>query len=369
MAMHRLFRKLTVVLASIYVCSIPISASALDEAGAQRIVAAAVDDYILPSLEHFQQESARLKSDTDQFCLNRTAEAFDRLKQQFRPLVESYAQISFLTFGPLLDENRFERLAYWPDRKGIGLRQVQKILAEGDETVISVASLQKKSVAVQGLLALEFLLFGSPSEQLLTGSSEQADFLCKYAQSISRNIEDISQALSDDWNGPDGFAALLKAPSERNPAYRNEKEAAAEVLAALTTGAQTVRRRMVDDVIGSAPDKAKPKRALFWRSKNAVAVLNARTDALHSYYRALNLSDFLGEESAWIDGSVNFEFQNASRAIESLSPDGYERLKEPDIHAKFGYLAIVLDGLNDLVAGQIFDALSLTAGFNALDGD
>ncbi len=367
--MRRLLKNLIVVLAGFYSCSVPIPASALDEAGAQRIVESAVDGYILPSLEDFRQEAVRLNSDTARFCQTRTAEAFDRLRLQFKPLAESYARISFLTFGPLLDENRFERLAYWPDRKGIGLRQVQKILADGDKTVISVASLQNKSVAVQGLLALEFLLFGSPSEQLLAGPDEQTDFLCGYAQAISSNIQDISRALSDDWNGPDGFAALLKAPSEQNAAYRNEKEAAAEILAALATGTQTVRRRMVDDVIGSEPGRAKPKRALFWRSGNALPVLTARSDGLHDYYRALNLADFLGEETAWIDGSVNFEFRNAKRAIGSLSPDGYLRLKDPGIHAKFVYLGIVLDGLNDLVAGHIFDALSLTAGFNALDGD
>ena len=58
----------------------------------------------------------------------------------------------------MLQDNRFERILYYPDRKGLGLRQVQALLAEQDASVLAVGALEGKSVAVQGLGALEFVL-------------------------------------------------------------------------------------------------------------------------------------------------------------------------------------------------------------------
>ncbi len=69
--------------------------------------------------------------------------------------------------GPAREDNRFERLFFWPDRRGRGLRQVQGILAEEDETATDPATLYQKSVAVQGLLALDFVLSGEGNETLV----------------------------------------------------------------------------------------------------------------------------------------------------------------------------------------------------------
>ncbi|MEP3275775.1 MAG: imelysin family protein [Stappiaceae bacterium] len=366
--MHRLFKTLT-ALTGFWLLVLSHPVSALDEPAARRIVNGAIDGYILPASDELRRQAIQLQSDTDRFCRERNAESLIQLKKQFGTVVQAYSRISFLTFGPLMDDNRFERLAFWPDRKGIGLRQVQKILAEKNESVLSLQSLQQKSVAVQGLLALEFLLFGSPADLILQGPDADAAHACSYAQTISKNIVALGQDLSNAWSGPDGFGNVMKSPPEKNADYRGTSEAAAEILAAFGTGVETVRRRMVGDVIGSAPEKAKSKRALFWRSGNAIPVLEAKIVGLHDYYLSMNLPDALDEQNAWIHDSVLFELKNAERTIAKIPQEGYGKLNDPDLHAQFAYLGIVLDGLNDLMSGQVFDALSLTAGFNALDGD
>ena len=55
-------------------------------------------------------------------------------------------------------KTRLERILFWPDRKSIGLKQVQAALAAKDTSITDAGKLKGKSVAVQGLGALEFLL-------------------------------------------------------------------------------------------------------------------------------------------------------------------------------------------------------------------
>ena len=82
-------------------------------------------------------------------------------------------------------ENRLERILFWPDRKSTGLKQVQRALAEKDATATNPAKLKGKSVAMQGLGALEFVLFGTGAEKL-AGPGE--DYRCAYGRAIAGNV-------------------------------------------------------------------------------------------------------------------------------------------------------------------------------------
>src|SRR5262249_34694308 len=77
-----------------------------------------------------------------------------------------------LRFGSITDKNRFERVLYWPDRQRIGERQVAQILSRRDPSALNAGELAKKSVAVQGLGALEVALYGKGSDTLLADTPE-----------------------------------------------------------------------------------------------------------------------------------------------------------------------------------------------------
>ena len=85
-------------------------------------------------------------------------------KQAFAATVAAWSKVEILRFGPVTEDHRYERLFYWPDPKGIGLRQVQEALAKQDESVTLPDELAGKSVALQGLPALEYLLYGDGAE-------------------------------------------------------------------------------------------------------------------------------------------------------------------------------------------------------------
>ena len=85
-------------------------------------------------------------------------------------------------------------MLFWPDRKGIGLKQVQAALAAKDPTAADAAQLAGKSVAMQGLGALEFVLFGTGAETLAgTGDA----YRCAYGAAIAANLDGIAAELDD----------------------------------------------------------------------------------------------------------------------------------------------------------------------------
>ncbi len=115
----------------------------------------------------------------------------------------AWARIEIVRVGPVLDDNRFERILFFPDRKSLGLKQVQRLLAEKDESATSAGTLKGKSVAVQGLGALDFVLNGTGADDL---AKEPNGFRCRYGAAIAAILAGLGQDLAAAWDAPDGVA-------------------------------------------------------------------------------------------------------------------------------------------------------------------
>ena len=170
------------------------------------------DAVILPGYARLEA-SARLQRDTLRtLCDAPGSDTLQRARAGFAALVDAFSRIEFVRFGPARQDYRFERLFFWPDRRGRGLKQVKGLIRSQDETALSVASLRAKSVAVQGLPALEYVLHGTGSEQLV---SAQDGFRCGYALAIADNVLGLGSELAAGWNAPGGHRDLMAAPGPR----------------------------------------------------------------------------------------------------------------------------------------------------------
>ena len=153
------------------------------------IITAAITDYIRPSFAQFETDTGALKTDMTSLCAVPSTGALTAAQGQFKTVVTSYSRIEFLHLGPLTIGNRAEQLLFWPDSKGIALKQVQQALAQKDPTATSADTLKNKSVAMQGLGALEFVLFGTGSETL--GTTDGA-YRCSDGRAIATLVGGIS---------------------------------------------------------------------------------------------------------------------------------------------------------------------------------
>ncbi|MGB6117431.1 MAG: imelysin family protein, partial [Mesorhizobium sp.] len=309
------------MLASLLVVSSP--ALAVDAAKATRIVADMSDRFVPPVYLALKQSAGTTREQVEQLCAAPSEDALAGARAGFRTLLDFWSRAEPVRFGPVAEDNRLEKLLYWPDRKSIGLKQVQEALATGDPTVESLATLQQKSVALQGLGTLEFLLFGTGSETLAKGD----DHRCLFAHSVALNVEQLTTAVESEWTG--AFSRTWTAPGEGNGRYRTADEALTEVLNTLIHGLEMVRDVRLGGFLAETADKDRPRLAIWWRSGMTTESIRANLDSLRQLFELSDLEDLLPEESRWIARSIAFEFENASKTLAAMSGPVDDILKDP----------------------------------------
>ena len=91
--------------------------------------------------------------------------------------------VDFLRFGPMAQDGRYERFAFFPDVHGTGARQIRGFLVSQDEALLKPGALARQSAAVQGLPALESLLFSGKAALLQPAPPEP--FRCALAVAVA----------------------------------------------------------------------------------------------------------------------------------------------------------------------------------------
>jgi predicted lipoprotein len=279
----------------------------------------------------------------------------------FGDLVTAFSAVELYRFGPAREDNRIERLFFWPDPRGRGLAQVEAVLRSEDPGATEVAALRGKSVAVQGLPALEFVLFGSGSEALGSG----ADFRCRYALAIAGGVAETAAALAAAWSGP--YARFVEDAGEGNPVYRSHGEAMQDILEAAAAELALVAGMKLAAVIGEAPPAAKPKLAPFWRSGLTVAAMRANLDGVTAVLGE-PLKAILGEDAHLAD-SAAFQLGEASKALGAADGPFAAAVADPDTHRRLRFAVVEIEGAERVLRDGIEAELGLARGFNESDGD
>lgn len=354
------------LLAAACLALLTVSAFAQSDLGA--ITRGMIEGHILPAHATLVGVADQQVTVTEQMCSAPSQSALETTQARFGDLVEAWSAVEFIRFGPAREDNRYERLFFWPDRNGRGLNQVQGVLATQDESVASVESLQGKSVALQGLLALDYVLFGTGFEALAHGDEHR----CAYALAIAGAIADTAADMFEGWQDGQGYAALMLSPGPDNPVYRTEAEALQELLRAMAEQLQIVHDAKLVRVVGTSPEEARFRRAPFWRSGQTLPSILANGRAMASLNEAGRFADLLPDQAQRYAGTARFELGQIISRLEAL----IERDKElealvtsEETHGRLASVALPLAGAMRVI-GEIYPAeLGLTMGFNALDGD
>lgn len=339
------------------------------DAHARTIGEKAVENHIRPAYARLAEAMDALAKATGKFCDGRQ-KAKDRkaLNGAFKTALLAWSGAEHLRFGPVQEENRYERFAFWPDPKGVGLKQIGAALRDKDATVTTPEELAKKSVALQGLTAFEALFWGTDADKAASGAEDKA-FRCRFAKAIAANLAQISATVRDGWAANDGFAANLMAPGDGKP-YRDDKEVLLELFKAFRTSLQQVRSAKLNRVLMGNTTEAQPRRAPYWRSGNTVAVVGANVAALEDLFAKAGMIEIVQGAGKGQDRATLDEFHLIEQALASLDKKpiaditadlkSWERLNS----VVFGLINIQTTGGNAIAEGA-----ELPMSFNALDGD
>lgn len=327
-----------------------------------------IERYIQPATQQFAAATAAVSGAVEFLCREPSADRLEVARQRFGDAVGAWARVSVLRFGPLVEENRYERIFFWPDPRGVTVRQLEQVLSSGSADVLDAATLRRKSVAVQGLPALEFVLFGAGADALLTGDPA-GRFRCGYAAAIAMNLALTAEDIRAAWAPGSVMASEFGHPGPDNALYRTTGEVAAETLKAMTTALQFLSEAMIAPFLGREPETANPKLAPLWRSGLSLRLISTNLRGIASFYGVIGVSQVLDAEHRWIDGSIDLELRKARESLETLrEPVGETVAGGPD-RAALIYTVIALNSIRNTVNERLAPALGAKVGFNALDGD
>jgi hypothetical protein len=338
-----------------------ISSKAADPAQMRAVMLAAATQVIAPGYARFHAAGEKLVGATESLCAAPHEARLASARSAFTETALAWGHVENIRFGPVMSDNRLERVLFWPDRKGIGLKQVQGLLAKKDETALDPETLASKSVAVQGLGALEFALFGARSDKL----ARESGYRCSFALAVSRNLAAIGGELARAWKKPEVVLSVWLSDDDPNATT----EMLNELVGALVHGLEATRDIRLRGFMGDTPEKDRPRVALFRRSGNTVPMIAADIEGLRDLFVGSGMETLLPDDVGSIGDSIRFEFGELIDVAGNIRKPIAEAVADPDERQRLALLDIVMDSLIERFDTQYAPATGLTSGFSFSDGD
>ena len=363
--MRKLYGLAVVIL--VVMASLSAPSHALTPKQHSEIARLALEKHIRPGYALLASVTSELEETMQFFCAKPSTIGRADVDRQFEKTLMAWSKIEHIRFGPVSMEDRINRFIFWPDHKSIGLRQVKKALRTQKNDVLDQAKLRQKSVALQGLTALEYLLFGTDGEKIGESSSE-ARFRCAYAMAISKNLALISTGIVEDWRDGKEFVEIYLHPRQDSDIYQTPKEVTLALFLSFTTELKIIQLLKLGRPVGKTEKKARPRRAAFWRSKLEYKVVDANMAGVLALFDRV-FSEAVSESDPGVEESVLLDFEQNHRDLLAIKLPIGEAVYDGSERAKLKNLLITIEQIKNDAGTAIIKSADLSMGFNALDGD
>ena len=268
------------------------------------------------------------------------------LKTQWQATMQDWMALQGQERGPVQALEQSWNLQFWPDKKNTTGRKMSALTT----STWTAAEIAQQSVTVQGLGAVEWLLYDASS------TLESSQTTCQTAQAITETLANNANTIHQAWK-TNPWQAL------------NDEQWLAEYIALLSNQLEFSMKKMTLPLA----DFGQPRRyfAESWRSQVSMANLYANVEAMHALYLAggNGLDARLRREghSELADRVLN-QFELISTTWpkdDSLftlleSKEGYR-----EAYAQYNKL----EQLKYLIHDEVAVELGVVIGFNATDGD
>lgn len=332
------------------------------------IASQALEKHIRPRYSELVNAFSKLENETLAVCQRERRLHRAALRDAFREAVLAWGQIAHITFGPMREDNRYERIFFWLDRKGIARRQVRRALREQPEDYRHARALGSKSIGVQGLSAYEQLLVSPPRV------GEPRGFRCDYAAAIAGNLRIIAEAVSGAWSEGGDYARTWLSPGPDNPVYLTKLEPTFALIKAFIDSAERVRDVELLRPLGfAARNRQLP--GPYARSKLTMPFVAARLDGMWSLMNDSGLTQEAiriaraqrKQQAAEAMQEVIFELDYLKKHSAELAD--IPNFFEGDTGRQAISLGRPLKAVRLLTEASMSQTTKLPLGFNASDGD
>lgn len=276
----------------------------------------------------------------------------EALQAQFAETWRAWAPLDTYQFGPVEANAAVLTVNFWPDKKGFVGRGLRTLLAADEEQQADPAFVAEGSAAMQGLPALEMLLFTDTGPE------------CPAVIGISGSLLNLSKLLYDDWFAPGGWAELVRSAGPDNPVYLSDEEFTKTLYTALDFGLIRVAGQRLGRPLGTY-ERSFPRRAEAWRSGLTNDIVKAQLAGIAEMLRDGLAGDIREPDRAW----VLTLFTQAEARVDRIGLPVAEAVKEPNTRIRVEALRDKVDALRRAFAEDIGPALGVDTGFSPADGD
>ena len=352
--------RFTPILACLVLLLTALPVRAASDVDHRAIARATLDGFILPAYGDLEATSEILNTALNAYCENGTDP-----RPAYQDMMDAWQKVQAIRVGPVLDDNRFARLQFWPDARNLTARHLRQLFNEKDWERLSESRFSETSIAVQGLWALERLFF---DEEFQEETAARDDYYCAYLQSVGGNLVTITSNVLAAWEDADSpVRQAWDAPSEDNPMFHTPVEVTQSVAGIVTDGVEAVVLLKLDKPMGKSVDRPRPRLAENWRSERSLRNIRLNLAAARSLYEvALRPAVLDYPDGDELDESIAAGFASAAQLTDDL---GRELDVSPDHYSRLQLLRTQLEFLHKTLAGPMAGVLGLGVSFNSLDGD
>ncbi|SDH10853.1 hypothetical protein SAMN04488136_108109 [Vibrio xiamenensis] len=296
--------------------------------------------------QHFAAQTTQLSQAFTDYCANPGDAA--ELKSAWQQTMQSWMALQGQERGPLDALEQNWNVQFWPDKKNTTGRKMAQLLAKGE--VVTAEQLSTQSVTVQGLGALEWLLYDTASNMDSNSNS------CQLGVAIASNLHNKAQIIANAWLS--------------NPWAELDKTAWYSEYIALLSNQLEFSMSKLSRPMGNI-GHPRPYFSESWRSKTSMQNLKANLIAMKAVYLAngKGLDHLLRERGhADLADRVLGDFDDAI-ATWPMEDSLFDMLS-----TRKGYQSVLsqynkLEELKYLIHEEVAVELKVVIGFNSTDGD
>lgn len=357
--------RIAAALAIAFAATVATAPVALAQADSPKLDAAAlVEEWLLPRYDALVAASKAQEEGWTGFCAAPSAAGIPALKAAYGATADAWNAVEFVTIGPVSLSLRADRFGFFPDRRNAIARGMADILGDGDASRLAPDNFHKVSAALQGLPALERLLFEDGAAAALV-SGPEAPRRCAYGTAIARNLSTIAGEVRAQWG--DRGSGLLGAivSGQGDPALLPDPGALPGMILTDLSGAyQRVTDTRLLPVLGSGPGDAKPMLADNWRSGRSGQVVRNMVESADALLKAVGKQ--LPSRPQWV---VDKAATGADAAARKLPADIGAAAQTAAGAAQIQAAVKAFKAAQLTVYKPIASYFAISLGFNALDGD
>lgn len=317
--------------------------------------------HVLPRYQALATATAQLEETARGFC------AGDRrdvrlVRQSWQQAMAAWQGVQHLRFGPAEWFNRVARFAFWPDPRNVAARQLAELFEKRDPNAVVPDGFVTGSVAVQGLTALERVLFDAGQ----AGKFASEPYRCEWLSAVAHNLATMARDILADWSGPPNqYGQAFTAAQGGQGGYRAASEATLDLFKSLYAAVELVADHKLARPLGDSVKGARPRLAESWRSETSLANVKANLAAAHDLFERLRS----GVADRALAAEISGRFEAAGTAAAAIREPLEVAVADPVRRPVVERLRRETLVLKRLLADKLTVALDLPLGFNALDGD